>query len=140
VNIQALSAYEVGHALAAIEAVGRAQKPIAEVGQRTAERCHLEGDLLECLRVVQEDGVKPFLLECGPRTWRFGFYREEWALDALVFLDRAELEPVQRAWMSGLLFGYNASAIQRFITTSIESASRSRLSCSCDTEETSHAC
>lgn len=110
-----LSEYEIGHGVSAIEAVLRSDKPLAEVGCRRANLADLEADLQGCLDLVSESGdVKFWTRPYGPR-FRYGFYREPWALHALDFIDRGELDPLERAWISGLLFGYRPRAIQQYI-------------------------
>lgn len=110
-----LSEYEIGRAVSAIEAVSRCDKPISEVGGIEAQQPDLETDLIGCLRLVRgADDVRYWIKPSGSRL-RFGFYREPWALDALEFLDNADLDESNRAWISGLLFGYRPKAIQDFI-------------------------
>ncbi len=113
-----LTEFEIGQAMAAIEGVARLDKPLAEVGTRVALEADVERDLLACIRSAGEiDRVLPWIRRVGEHV-RFGFYAEPWALDALDFLDRADLQPSDRHWISGLLFGYRASAIQRFMSRS----------------------
>lgn len=129
-----LSDYEAGRAVAAIEAIARQQKPITEVGCRVADREQLEADLQCCLDAVREPGCVSYWIRGAGPLLRFGFYAEEWVLDALTFLDRAKLKPKDRAWINGLLFGYNVGAIQRFITAGLpESEPRSQHVGSSDT-------
>ena len=109
-----LSDYEVARCLAAIEAVSRLGKPIAEVGDRkiTAEGISgLEADLKECVSTSGEPAVYPFarLSQLGVS---FGFYRYDWTLAALNSL--SALPETERDWISGLLFGYSAEAIDAF--------------------------
>jgi hypothetical protein len=113
-----LSEYDVGRAIAAIEAVNVLERPIAEVGCCRASLETLEADLRGCLDLARADEVRFWTRSNGDR-WRFGFYREPWALEALDFLDRAELGDIERAWIGGLLFGHRASAIQQFIERSV---------------------
>lgn len=115
-----LSEYEVGRAIWAAEAVARSEKPVAEVGTRPVDSLDaLEGDLRECLKLVHDsEDVRFWTRPAGETRVRYGFYREAWALAALDFLDRAELASTDRAWISGLLFGYRADAIQQFIDRS----------------------
>lgn len=116
-----LSEYEVGRAVSAIEAVSRSDKPIAEVGSTQAERGDLEADLKGCLALVRGvEDVRFWIKVASGTLLRFGFYREPWALDALDFLDRADLPETDRAWISGLLFGYRPTAIQNFIARQSE--------------------
>lgn len=111
-----LSEYEIGKAIASIEAVLRADKPIAEVGCRQAEIADLESDLSACVGLVSADCGVRFWTRVSGNRFRYGFYKEPWVLDAIEFLDRTDLDAVTRAWISGLLFGYRPSAIQQFIT------------------------
>ena len=121
-----LSEYEVGRCVSAIEAIARTDKPIAEVGSRTARADDLEADLTACVNLVSAD--------CGVRFWirpshgrlRYGFYREAWTLEAIDFLDRTTLDSHARAWISGLLFGYRADAIQHFIARDSRSNEKRR--------------
>ncbi len=110
-----LSEYEVGRCVSAIEAVARMDKPIAEVGSQRVNRAELEADLKECLNLVgHSDGVQLWVRPSGKR-FRFGFYREPWALSAIDFLSQTELDETSRAWISGLLFGYRPREIQTYI-------------------------
>lgn len=118
-----LSDFEVARSLAAIEAVGRASKPVAEVGNvklSSSRVAELDGDLAQCLRLAGEPEVKPFVLREEGGRWSYGFYRHSWARDALEFLRRrhrgARLSAYDRDWIAGLLFGYSPEAIQRFLT------------------------
>jgi hypothetical protein len=113
---QVLSEYEVGRVMAAIETIARLSKPIAEVGCRKISMAALESDLRECLALASADGVRFWTKTFGDRV-RYGFYRESWALDALDFLERRDLSQTDRAWISGLLFGYRPDAIQQFISS-----------------------
>lgn len=111
-----LTEFEIGQAMAAIEGVSRLEKPLAEVGTRTAAEADIESDLLACIESAGETGrVCPWMRRVGEHV-RFGFYSEPWALDALKFMDRTDLKPSDRHWINGLLFGYRSSAIQRFIS------------------------
>ena len=143
-----LSDFEVSRSLAAIEAVGRSGKPVAEVGNvrlRKSQFDSLSHDLKECLQLAQEENVKAFVCREGEGRWSYGFYRHPWVLGALEFLRQRHGDGEQwqyhRDWISGLLFGYSAEAIQRFITA--ESAvpeSMSPPGCGGDTEGTSRLC
>jgi len=121
-----LTEYEIGQAMAAIEGVARLEKPLAEVGTRMATEEDLERDLLACIDSAGEtQRVFPWIRRTGEHL-RFGYYAEPWALDALDFLDRTTLQPSDRHWISGLLFGYRSSAIQRFISAQSHDQARSR--------------
>jgi hypothetical protein len=110
-----LSEFEIGQASAAIEAVGRQGKPIAEVGCRAAAREDIEHDLRANLADRREaNRVFVWIRPAGDR-FRFGYYSEAWTQSALDFLERANVEDSDRHWISGLLFGYQPSAIQEFI-------------------------
>jgi hypothetical protein len=115
-----LTEYEIGRAIWAAEAVARSEKTIAEVGTRPVDSLDaLESDLRECLKLVHDsEDVRFWTRPAGETRVRYGFYREAWALGALDFLDRTELASADRAWISGLLFGYRADAIQQFINRS----------------------
>ena len=83
----------------------------------------LEADLRGCLDFVGRVGeVKFWTRQAGDVSlFRYGFYREPWALQALDFMDQAEdLCDTDRAWMNGLLFGYSPQAIQEYITRHAE--------------------
>lgn len=132
-----LSDFEIGQAMAAIEGVARLEKPLAEVGTRVASERDVELDLLHCLEMAGETGrVFPWVRRVGEHV-RFGFYSEPWTLEALDFLERTPLQPSDRHWINGLLFGYRSSAIQRFISARSPEATPSRQpSNSCDRAET----
>lgn len=112
-----ISEYEVGRAMSAIEAIELLDKPIAEVITRHAVLADLEDDLCHCLELAgNPSGVNFWTRPTGDgKKFRCGFYREAWTLKALDFLDRTELSQLDRAWISGLLFGYRPTAIQQFI-------------------------
>jgi hypothetical protein len=121
-----LTEFEIGQAMAAIEGVSRLEKPLAEVGTRTASEQDLEQDLLACIESAGEtQRVFPWIRRVGEHC-RFGYYAEPWALEALDFLDRTDLKPSDRHWISGLLFGYRSSAIQRFISAQSRDVARNR--------------
>ena len=110
-----LSEFELGLAAAAIEEVARLDKPLAEVGCRDGNRDDIEHDLKQCLNGrPQEEQISVWIRQRGER-WAFGFYRAPWVMRAMDYLERADVEPSDRHWISGLLFGYRASAIQTFI-------------------------
>jgi hypothetical protein len=113
---RALSEYEVGRAVAAIEAVSRTEKPVAEVGCQEAALADLEDDLQNCLKLADTTGEIRFWTKPTGTRFRYGFYKDTWVLGALDFLDRAQLGEVERAWISGLLFGYRSGAIQQYIS------------------------
>jgi len=56
------------------------------------------------------------LLEQEENRWSYGFYREPWVDEAILFIDHVELPAFHRHWISGLLFGYTPGAIQRFLS------------------------
>lgn len=111
-----LTDYEVGRCSSAIEAVVLLGKPIVEVMTRKAVREELEADLKQCLEMGRKLSrrVKYFVLPAGSR-FRYGFYLERWTLEALIFLEGRNLSGRDRAWVSGLLFGYTPGEIQKFI-------------------------
>jgi hypothetical protein len=112
-----LTEYEIGRAIWAAEIIAKSDKPVTEVGCRTASSSDaLLDDLRECLKLASEAAdVKIWIRSAGGTRLRYGFYRDGWVMNALEFLDRAELPDVDRAWINGLLFGYRSEAIQRFI-------------------------
>jgi hypothetical protein len=116
-----LTEYEIGRAVLAAEIIARSEKPLAEVGcQKVASLASLKDDLVECVRLAgHADNVRVWTRATEGGRTRYGFYREEWVLDAIDFLDRAELADADRAWISGLLFGYRSDAIQQFITRTV---------------------
>lgn len=110
-----LSEYELGRIFSAIENVSLTGKPIAEVVARAADRNDLESDLNDCLKLSgKSEGVSFWMMPSGSK-WRFGFYRDKWTQRAILFLEHTELSPTDRAWISGLLYGYRSDAIQKFI-------------------------
>jgi hypothetical protein len=117
-----LTEYEIGRAILAAEIIARSEKPVSEVGcQRVTSTVALEDDLRECVnRAGHADNVRVWTRSASGNRVRYGFYREGWVLDALDFLDRAELADVDRSWIGGLLFGYRADAIQQFINRTTE--------------------
>lgn len=121
---KALTEFEIGQAMAGIEGIERLGKPLSEVGCRAADPADIEHDLRACLNSMSEaTSVQVWIRKAGDR-YRFGFYGQPWVLAALDFLDGAELQPSDRAWINGLLFGYQSAAIQRFIEGHAESRAR----------------
>jgi hypothetical protein len=112
-----LTEYEIGRAVWAAEIIAKSDKPVTEIGCRTVtSRETLIDDLRECLKLASEAAdVKIWTRAADGKRLRYGFYRDEWVVGALDFLDRADLPDVDRAWINGLLFGYRSDAIQRFI-------------------------
>lgn len=111
-----LTEYEIGRVIWAAEIVAKSDKPVTEVGSRIAPQGALEADLRECLKLASEAAdVQIWIRKTAGNRLRYGFYREAWVVDALDFLDRENLRETDRAWISGLLFGYRSEAIQRFI-------------------------
>lgn len=110
-----LTEFEIGQAMAAIEGIARLEKPLAEIGTRIADEDDLRRDLQACIDAAGETRVFPWIRRVGEHV-RFGYYAEPWVLDALDFLDRTELQPSDRHWITGLLFGYRSGAIQQFIS------------------------
>ena len=115
-----LTDYEVGRAILAAETIARTEKHVAEVGcQKAASTVALEDDLRKCVKLAGHAGnVRVWTRATSGGRVRYGFYREEWVLDALDFLDRTDLSDVDRA---GSADGY--SAIDR---TRSKSSSRER--------------
>lgn len=110
-----LSEFEIGQAMAAIESVARSGKPLAEVGCRAGNLADIEHDLTACLGSLRDAAdVKIWMREAGDRV-RFGFYIQPWVLEALTFVETADVSAVDRHWINGLLFGYRPEAIQQFI-------------------------
>lgn len=118
-----LTEYEIGRAVLAVEVIARSEKPVAEVGcQKVASVGTLENDLRECVKLAgHADNVRVWTRATNGGRVRYGFYREGWVVEALDFLDRADLSNVDRAWISGLLFGYRTDAIQQFISRTVGS-------------------
>lgn len=115
-NFSTLSDYEVGRCIDAIKTIGRGTKPVAEVCNVKPENLDLlKEDIRNCLRIAGEPEVKGFLLRQEGERWSYGFYREAWVEEALLFIDSVELPAFHRHWISGLLFGYCPEAIQRFL-------------------------
>lgn len=116
-----LSDYERGRAQLAIEWVARAQKPIVEVGGRPLDGCDLTalaGALDQCIFESGED-VRGFVIpDKTPGYCCYGFYRYGWALEALLSVWGPDADPPHREWLYGLLFGYDAQAIERFVRSS----------------------
>src|SRR5438132_295788 len=88
-----LTEYEIGRAILAVETIARSDKPVAEVGgQKVRSTVALENDLRECVRLAgHAANVRVWIRPTSGGRVRYGFYREAWVLDALDFLDRAEL-------------------------------------------------
>lgn len=110
-----LSDDDMSRVMTAVETVALTGKVIEEVGGRKSNNVPgLVADLEQCIELSGHAGVHVWTRESGGRV-RYGVYRERWALDALDFLDRADLAGLDRAWISGLLFAYRPEAIQQFI-------------------------
>jgi hypothetical protein len=128
-ELAVLTEYEAGHAITAIEWVARSGKPIMEVGSRlvTPREVHrLAAD--RCLDIAGESDVRAFIARGSDSWWQFGFYRHPWAIAAFLHLQSGtpRVEGAHAIWVRGLLFGYDAEAIEGFIS----SVSRARASMS----------
>ena len=130
-----LTEYERGRAQLAIEWVARSEKPIVEIGGRPISACDvrcLARDLDECIASSRES-VRAFIMpDRMPGYCCYGFYRHPWAINAMLETwgaGRWPADPARWIWLQGLLFGYSADAIQRFMSSaSCERASSSRSS------------
>lgn len=117
-----LTEFEAGCCAVAIESITRLGKPIAEVCTRRIEESRipsLESDLLRCLESSgQAASVKGFIRRVDEARVSFGFFTHPWALEALEYLDqhRSQIEARHVDWIEGLLFGYQADAIQAFLS------------------------
>lgn len=132
-NLKILTEYEFGRSITSIEWVARSEKPIVELGSRTlseGSESFLASDVNRCIETSREP-VKGFTLEEKPTVWIYGFFSKQWAIDALLFLRRGDglIDDHHCRWVSGLLFGYGADSIQRFITESGQQASKSQPCC-----------
>ena len=128
-----LQDYEIGAIQAALNWVVLGGKPIVEVGGhmlQTEEIPRLADDLNQCIKISHYKDVYAFIMKDRNGWWQYGFYQYPWALEAMLFL-RDESPCIQgdhRHWIQGLLFGYDPSAIHRFISSeSHEQESRLRL-------------
>ncbi len=120
-----LSEFETARCLAAIEAVSRLGKPVAEVGDRKCnpdEAKALLDDLNRCLALAGEPGIRGYIHRYKPERVSFGFYRHGWTLSALQFLADTQLPELHKDWISGLLFGYSPESIDSFVSTSASAA------------------
>ena len=140
-----LTEYERGRAQIAIEWVARAQKPIVEIGGRSLKNCDLNALAEDLNLCIAESGevVKGFVIPFGTTDYCcYGFYCESWAIKALLSVQENEslsLNPQNRAWIQGLLFGYSPDAIQRFISaSSLIQASREHCLCTVGKVEIFH--
>src|SRR5439155_17330590 len=115
------------------EWVARAQKPIVEIGGRPTEGCDIRALARDLSRCISKSGesVRAFIMPDKIQGYCcYGFYRYPWAIRALLFAWVDQLEPMtpwHSLWLQGLLFGYSADAIQRFmLSPSCARASNSR--------------
>ena len=132
-GFRVLTEYECGRAQIAIEWVARAQKPIVEIGGCPVKGCDLLAlahDLNRCITRSGESVTTFIMPDRMPGYCCYGFYRYRWAIDAMLTIWGAARWPRESArwlWLQGLLFGYGADAIQRFISSaSCAQASNSR--------------
>jgi hypothetical protein len=117
-----LTEYEAGHVITAVEWIARAGKPIMEIGGRIVHERDMEAlahDLNHCLTLAGEQDVRGFIMRERENWWLFGVYRYPWALAAFLYLqsEAPRLHGIHAHWIRGLLFGYDAEAIQRFIVS-----------------------
>ena len=120
--LQELSDYERGRCAAAIEAVGRRDKPLAEVCETSVPVQTIKkilGELLNEYRQGNVDlpcDVRGFIFEMKSGRSTYGFFRESWALRAYSVVRGEWAFTLQdREWIQGLLFGYTPHVIQRFV-------------------------
>lgn len=122
-KFRVLTEYECGRAQMAIEWVARSQKPIVEIGGRPVEGCDLKSLAHDLNRCIAQSGevVRAFVMPDGiPEYCCYGFYRYPWAMKAMLAVWGVEqwpTDPGHWLWLQGLLFGYSADAIQRFISS-----------------------
>jgi len=118
-----LTEYECGRAQMAIEWVARSQKPIVEIGGRPFKGCDalaLADDLNWCICKSGESVTAFIMPDRVPGYCCYGFYRYPWAMEAMLITWGAShwaADPNRWRWLQGLLFGYSADAIQRFISS-----------------------
>jgi hypothetical protein len=128
-NCLVLTEYELGRAVTAIEWVARGGKPIVEIGQRCLSgditALDLAHDLDRCIALVGEPDVRGFAIHQSDEFWQFGFYRYEWAIAALLSLEKEAPASAQMHWVRGLLFGYDSASIDRFISSSVSAELKS---------------
>jgi hypothetical protein len=132
-TMSSLTEYECGRAQLAIEWVARSEKPIVEIGGRPIAGCDvhcLAHDLDQCIASSGES-VRAFIMpDRMPGYCCYGFYRHPWAMSAMLETWGAghwPADPARWIWLQGLLFGYSADAIQRFMSSaSCVRASNSR--------------
>lgn len=120
--MQGLSDYECGRCAAAIEAVGRRDKPIAEVCETSVPVSEIIKSLGELLLNYHQGNVDApidihaFIYTLTADRFIYGFFREPWTLRAYsIVRGNWELTYQDPEWIQGLLFGYTPQAIQRFI-------------------------
>jgi hypothetical protein len=120
---RALTEYECGRAQMAIEWVARSQKPIVEIGGRPVKGCDFVGIAADLNRCIADSGeaVRGFVMPDRALGYCcYGFYRYPWAIAALLCVWggwRDWRKPRHSLWIQGLLFGYSADAIQRFMSS-----------------------
>jgi hypothetical protein len=140
--IMVLSLYDLARCHMAIEAVERRDKPVAEipVAIPVAQLGQLIDDVQHVVETTETGEIRVHV-DYREGVALVAFYRYEWCRAALRFLKGGGVPPPALPWMEGLIFGYNPSAIQRFIETTAcsESGSTSPRRTS-GTEETPHAC
>jgi hypothetical protein len=119
-NLEILTEYELGRAVTAIEWVARGDKPITQIASRTLlldkQPYQLASDVERCLILADQPIVRGFVMRETCRRWTFGFYRYEWAMQGFLHLQtkRPHIQGEHAHWVRGLLFGYDAAAIERF--------------------------
>jgi hypothetical protein len=110
-----VSLYDLARCHAAVEAVVRLDKPIAEVP--IPARIHVLGalvdDVVACAALSETGDVRVHV------DYRDGvascvFYRHDWCRAALAYVRGAGFPAPVVDWFQGLLFGYKPEAIERF--------------------------
>jgi hypothetical protein len=118
-----LTEYELGRSITGIEWVACGAKPIIEINSRKlpSERINqLARDVRHCLDLAGQRVVRGFIVRMNGNWWSFGFYRYDWAINAFLYLQtkNPRIQGVNAHWVRGLLFGYDAEAIERFSSSS----------------------
>ena len=108
--------YDLARCHAAIEAVERRDKPVAEIPivVSVAQLGQLIDDVLHVVELTETGEIKVHI-DYREGVALVAFYRYGWCRAALELLKGGGFPPPALHWIQGLLFGYNPEAIERFI-------------------------
>jgi hypothetical protein len=112
-----LGLYDLARCHAAIEAVERRDKPVAEIpiAVSVAQLGQLIDDVMRVAELTETGEIRVHV-DYREGVALVAFYRYGWCREALAFLKKGGgCPPPALHWFQGLLFGYDPESIERFV-------------------------